>query len=164
MVIMGIVAAVAVARFGDMATRARIAATRESVRAIQATVDEEQAVTGAWPTLLTSVMFSGDQWPRNAFLPNQRQHVDVESSSEEHPGPMATKDLNDGAFWYNNRLGIIRARVTPMDTSPETLALYNLVNGTVASVLIGGQVGGALGGATGGATGKTGGQVELVPE
>ncbi len=143
-VIMGIVAAVAVARFGDMATRTRIATTREAVRAIQATVDEEQAATGNWPTVLTSVMFAGSRWPRNALLPVQSVPIDVYKGLLQHPGNMAATSLTDGAFWYNSTLGIVRGRVSPQGSDSETLALYNLVNGT-REVALSADGGGAVG-------------------
>ena len=134
-VIMGIVAAVAVSRVGDMATRAKIASTREAVRVIQATVDEEQAATGQWPTVLTSVMFAGSRWPRNAFLPVQKVPIEVANGAAQHPGNMAASSVSDGAFWYNNSVGIVRARVSPRGSNAETLALYNWVNGTNVKVL-----------------------------
>lgn len=134
-VIMGIVAAVAVSRVGDMATRAKIASTREAVRVIQATVDEEQAATGQWPTVLTSVMFAGSRWPRNAFLPGQLVPIEIANGAAQHPGNMAASGVSDGAFWYNNTAGIVRARVSPRGSNAETLALYNWVNGTNVKVL-----------------------------
>jgi len=153
-VIMGIVAAMAVSRFGEFALRARIATTREAVRALQATIDGEQAATGQWPGVITSVMFVGDRWPRNAFLPGQKWLIDTVDNANQNPGDMSTTDLDAGSFWYNTRLGIVRARVMPMGSNAETLALYNLVNGTTV---------GALSTApSGGAVGKLGGQLVEV--
>lgn len=134
-VIMGIVAATAVARFGELALRAKITSTREAVRAIQSSVDGEQGTTGQWPSVITSVMFVGDRWPRNPLLPSQDWVFDTESSTAQHPSNMVALDKDDGAFWYNTRLGIVRARVPRMSSSAETVALYNLVNGTNASAL-----------------------------
>jgi len=148
-VVMGIVAATAVARFGELALRAKITQTRESLRAIQATVDGEQAATGAWPTVITSVMFVGDRWPKNSFLPAQKWSIETEDSPGQNPGNMVTTDREDGAFWYNTRLGFVRARVPPLGSTAETLALYNLINGTKVSTLTATPTGG-LGGKLGG--------------
>jgi prepilin-type N-terminal cleavage/methylation domain-containing protein len=154
-VIMGIVAAIAVTRLGDMSTRSKVAATRESVHAIQAVTEEAQAVTGQWPTPLLASMFAGGNWPRNAFLPTQRVSIDEVSTDDTDPPVMATQDVNDGAFWYNRKLGVVRARVPLLSSGAETLALYNAVNGTNATTLATGTGGGSVGGGGGGVLGGT---------
>ncbi|MCC6790241.1 MAG: prepilin-type N-terminal cleavage/methylation domain-containing protein [Thermomicrobiales bacterium] len=170
-VIMGIVASVAVARFGNFAYRAKVAAAREAVRSIQATVDEEESATGQWPTVLTSVMFVGERMPTNPFLPTQGTVIEVADAVADNPGNMEASTLSDGAFWYNKSRGVVRARVSPQGTTAATLALYNLINGT-SEVALGSDVGGGSGGATvepgdlggSGGGGKLGGKsVELIP-
>ena len=158
-VVMGIVASIAMHRMGDMVSRSRITATRESLRAVQATVEEEQAATGQWPTPLLASMFAGGVGPRNALLPTQRVAIEEVSSDATDPAIKATQDPSDAAFWYNRKLGIVRARVSLLASNADTLALYNSVNGTNAASLGAGTDGG--GGATGGG-GLTSGATSIV--
>jgi len=86
------------------------------------------------PPMIDASWFGGEI-PRNPLLSEDRPWIDIapyEDRHLEHPRDPVAKDDHAAMFWYNPHLGIVRARVCPLDTAEETQALYDVVNGSVA--------------------------------
>lgn len=84
-----------------------------------------------WPESIDPAWF--DELPRNALLDGNRPWLEIASEAQSgwrHPRPVFATDREHAAFWYNPRLGIVRARVTLEPTDAITVDRYNRVNGT----------------------------------
>jgi len=74
----------------------------------------------------------GEDLPTNELVSDDRPWLDLAPPGDlgvHPPDPIATGSKQAG-FWYNPTTGVFRARVSPVGSEAETLALYNRVNGT----------------------------------
>lgn len=128
--ILAAVAAIAVMRVGSAAANAAVAATTETVRSVQRRVDEENAWNGVQPPTIRAQWFPHGT-PVNALLPDQTVTIQVVAAGAGITDPAVKIATVRGvaAFWYNSSNGCFRARVPRLATAPQTLALYNKVNG-----------------------------------
>jgi hypothetical protein len=75
----------------------------------------------------------GDNLPKNPLLPPAHPWVEVAGPSQRlllDPPDPATADPKVARFWYNPRLGIVRARVPIGMSDDDMLGLYNAINST----------------------------------
>lgn len=83
-------------------------------------------------TLLVHVQqgWFGDNLPINTLVGAECPWIDLAPPGDlsiHPPDPVAT-DRHQAGFWYNPTTGVFRARVTPLSSEAQTLALYNEVN------------------------------------
>jgi prepilin-type N-terminal cleavage/methylation domain-containing protein len=125
-VIIGVIAAVAVPRLGDMIGRSKKASARGNVQAIQRALDQYHAEHGVFAAQIESDWFSDGLIPANSYGPAEAaRNVQVADNGQDHP---KAKVITTHAWWYNAKRGIVRARVADQDSPLRTLALYNHVN------------------------------------
>lgn len=128
-VMIGIISSMAIPRMSRLSETAKIAATQETVRRAQLVLDEQQAITGSYPSTLRGEWFPNSRIV-NGLLPNQATLLQVVS------GPAETADPANpiagakaaAAFWYNNANGHFRARIPPQGSVALNTALYRKVN------------------------------------
>lgn len=91
-----------------------------------------QSATAGQDTLLVHlhVEWFGDDLPTNVLLEKGHPWIDLAPPGDlgTHPPDPVVTDQHQAGFWYNPTLGIFRARVAPLSTEAETLALYNQIN------------------------------------
>lgn len=74
----------------------------------------------------------GADVPTNALLDGDRPWIDLAPPGDlgDHPPDPVAVDISQASFWYNPTTGVFRARVAPLSSEAQTLAVYNEVNGT----------------------------------
>lgn len=126
----------------DKATAARsaLARIREQIdihKAYQDALkyDEGDDTGGDYPQEVHQSWFEGNV-PKNPFASPDHAWIDFASAEDgdalNPPDPVLHRP-EQAMFWYNPKLGIIRARVALQFSDPQTVALYNEVNGTAYS-------------------------------
>ncbi len=97
---------------------------------LQETIDEIALNVWGHPTTINPAWFSGSI-PDNALLRPEHPWVEIAAKKDwmrRDPIHVIATDVSMAAFWYNPRLGIIRARVPQMVSDQQTLAAYNQIN------------------------------------
>lgn len=124
-----IIGTMAIPRMSRFSETAKIAATQEIVRRAQLVLDEQQAITGMYPSTLR-----GDSFPSsrivNGLLPTQTTLLQVTAGPPETTdpaNPVAGAKLA-AAFWYNNANGNFRARIPSQGSAALNAELYRKVN------------------------------------
>ncbi len=133
----GIISTMAIPRMSRFSETAKIAATQETVRRAQLVLDEQQAITGAYPSTLRGEWFPNSRIV-NGLLPAQKTLLQVVAGPAETidpANPIAGTQIA-AAFWYNNANGNFRARIPPQGSAALNAALYRKVNLLPASAPI----------------------------
>lgn len=131
-IILGVLACVVVPQFSQAADDNRAQATAALIRGLERKISVEFARTGAYPAAIEAAWFAGGHLPINPYCPEIRSDrgvlFQVVSGDELHPADKT--DVASGAFWYNNRNGLVRARVARGANEAITLWIYNAANST----------------------------------
>lgn len=135
MVVLGVIAAVAIPRFGSGADNSQEIATRTSLRRLQQKVDEYHALYGTFPEELMGEWFADGQVPVNPMAQGGDQARKYFEASSASTHPTFKYMLDQTAWWYNAKTGWVRARVRNLKDDEATLALYNDVNSAVLTDL-----------------------------
>lgn len=131
MVIIGVISAIAVPRVSGLVERARETAGLEALRQAQVWLQEYETIHGEYPDDLSKAVPTGEKLPASPFLPDDPRSVELETKKPELLDPKhKVIGGNRAAYWYNTGNGQLRMRVAGRRNDTETLALYNMVNGT----------------------------------
>ncbi|GJM19182.1 MAG: hypothetical protein DHS20C14_13950 [Phycisphaeraceae bacterium] len=142
-IVIGIIAAAVIPRYGTSVREARAAAIVQQLKVIDGV-----AATNGTPETLEVTWFRG-----NSFPPHPENDLginaieSVSAAGTEHPTNKVLVAGVAGAFWYNSAEGIVRARVADQGSSSATLEHYNAVNASSETAL--GNYGGGGGGGGG---------------
>jgi len=142
-VVLAILAAVAVPKYFDMASRARINAAKAARAALATGVDQwrlHSVANGtlAFPATLDIVLESadGDEYLNPYRLTGQPTYLPDPDNSPTKWNPQIKtveermQSQYPGCIWYNNMNGSVRFCVAQQSTVAATIELYNEVNGT----------------------------------
>ena len=91
------------------------------------------AVTKAgFPRIVREEWFGGEPLPANVLVPGSHPWLDVAPQGDmaEHPPDPIAFGPDQGGFWYNPNIGVVRARVPWEHSIPKALETYNKVNRT----------------------------------
>lgn len=121
----------------DAAEQARlIRLTQERLRQIERQVSLHAIVEGeinhyGFPAEIDPAWFENNV-PTHPMLSGDRPWVEIAAERDQSlwDPPDRVADDGDAAFWYNPRLGVVRARVPQMLSDLKTLETYNLINGS----------------------------------
>ena len=134
-VVLAIFASIVVPAISGSDDEAMAATAHSVVRSVSRIIDRERGRTGSWPANIDPAWFRGHKLPVNPFVPNHpatiRSNIDPDPT-EWHPAEKTTKNA---PFWYNPTNGAFRILVPEQTNRDETVALYNLANGTDVSAL-----------------------------
>lgn len=134
-IVIATVTGIAVSRSGSSVTNSQAAAAKETVRVVQAQIDEYYALYGSYPTRLDPEWFRDLRVPINPLVPAQLNHYEVVSGgSALHPRDLAVSSTSTPGFWYNATNGVLRARVPSSGDSGWVLVLYGSANGSAPPV------------------------------
>lgn len=157
LVALAILAGLVLPMYQDMQVRTIRAVLQENLRQMQQQVDYHRSIgNGSPPETIEPEWFAEGELPphpQNKWPDHLLPDLDVVDSDQLHPDDKVLKPPNREAsnrapYWYNSRLGIVRARVAKVPGPwPNTLELYNEVNGSSVTDLGNlGQGGGNPGG------------------
>ncbi len=136
-VILGILAAVVVPQFSQAADDSRTNATAILMRSTARKINMEYAKAGKYPTQIDATWFEGGEMLKNPFYPDvtptNGKLFEIVSTADLHP--QNKTDVTRGAFWYNTRNGIIRARVLAGIDNTATMKTYNAANNCAVTSL-----------------------------
>ena len=93
----------------------------------------QTAVTKAgFPTIICEEWFAGEPLPTNILVPGPHPWLDVAPSGDmsEHPPDPIVFGPDQGGFWYNPNIGVVRARVPWDHSAAKALEMYNKLNFT----------------------------------
>lgn len=127
-VIIGILAAIAIGRFGTAAAQHKYVDIQRFVRDVKSRIDQENAIEGGYPTFVNlNSWFKNYKEVRTPFKGYGTGSVFVTELGNTHPG---TKTLSGGQipYWYNNANGAFRIRIPPQGSAVRNLELYNKLN------------------------------------
>ena len=91
------------------------------------------AVTKAgFPSVIRKEWFAGEPLPTNVLVVGRHRWLDVAPSGDmsEHPPDPIVFGPDQGGFWYNPNIGVVRARVPWEHSVTKALAMYNKLNFT----------------------------------
>ena len=133
-VFIALFAATVVPALSERDEEAKIAAAQNVVRGVARQIERYRAQHDEWPPRVQAEWFRGHKLPINPLEPDHPRSIDEDNDAggrteKWHPTGKTTASW---PFWYNPSNGSIRIRVPEQATREETLALYNLVNGTDA--------------------------------
>ena len=126
-----ILAAIVLPLYNHSSLRSVKVTLQNNLRMMQQGIDlYRNTHDGTPPETIAPTWFAGNQIPSH---PQKRwKHLpdlDVESSSRDDPEGIVLKPPDKGAYWYNNQVGIVRARVTKLPGHwQNTIDFYNEVN------------------------------------
>jgi hypothetical protein len=115
---------------------ASIEVVQEAMRAMESQALYRAALRDVPTTAIGYAVRIEREWfefaPQNLLVAGDCPWIDqLEDVGPEMFNPRhIIADEHHAGFWYNPHRGIIRARVPELFTAADTLALYNLVNGT----------------------------------
>lgn len=130
-VVIGLLAAIALPRFGSASHNATVASLKAHVSELQKAVDMYHAEHSAYPPNIDPDWFISQELPAHTWSPTNPQGVETDSTDGRlHPESVVVS-LENGwnGYWYNPTNGVVRARVTYQGTNIRTLALYRRING-----------------------------------
>ncbi len=97
---------------------------------LQAALADSGGAASGYPATIDPEWFKGDL-PRNLLLNDGRPWVEIAALAErdhDHPRSIVALEPTTPAFWYNPRLGVVRARVPGGISDQRTIELYNEIN------------------------------------
>ena len=129
--ILGILAAVAAPKILLEKNDTADVVTARNRAAIQDAVDQQYALTGSYPPNVESEWFRGNRIPSHPFQPEGVPLIEYAfEAGVVNPTDYELTSSSSGAYWYNYRDGIVRARVAFDTNEEDTLDLYDEVNQT----------------------------------
>ena len=133
-VFISLLTATVVPALAERDEEAKIAAAQNVVRGIARQIERYRAQNDEWPPRVQAEWFRGHKLPINPLVPDHPRTVAEDNdaggrTNKWHPNGKTTAQW---PFWYNPANGSLRIRVPAQATREDTLALYNLVNGTDA--------------------------------
>jgi hypothetical protein len=108
---------------------------------LQSALEQVELNAGGFPETVDPEWFHGDV-PDNPLLSPSAPWVEVADTDQAalpHPPDKVAIDPGAARFWYNPRLGIIRARVPAGISDNQALRWYNLINDCDLPTLFEGQ-------------------------
>ena len=134
-VLLAVFAAIIVPSLTGADDEATAATAYSVVRTVGRILERKRDENGDWPANIEAEWFRGHKLPVNPFEPTHRrtirQNIDPDPT-EWHPSQKTTRNH---PFWYNPSNGAFRVLVPQQPTDAETVALYNLANGSAISSL-----------------------------
>ena len=131
-VILGILAALVMARYGEFREPAVLASLQTNLRTMRDLVRYHREISGGeWPERIEADWFPAGRLPdhpENTFDVPVLQVV--ERPPVLHPSDKTLDAGVLGAYWYNSGNGRVLARVAARETNADTLAFYHEVNST----------------------------------
>jgi len=126
--LLAVLAAIVIALFTDHTADAQKATLQMTVHNVTQRMELEHAITGDWPEQIDPDWFAGGPpvHPQNNLDLEPVEVVDA--ADQPHPPAKVLKRGLGGAFWYNLRTGLFRARVADQGNEGDTLQFYNEVN------------------------------------
>ena len=134
-IILGILSAVVLPRFGNQRVEAVASTLRSNVTQVVMVLEHRRQLTtdGTYPPTIEPSWFVSHRLPRH---PDEMAGVPpVETVSAPGVWNPVDKLMHPGvpgAYWYNTATGAFRARVKTLPTDAETQAFYDRVNGLAA--------------------------------
>jgi type II secretory pathway pseudopilin PulG len=135
-VLLGILAALVVPLYKAVGDSPRVEVLATNIRAVQSVINQKRSA-GAYPATIAPGWFNGGM-PQHTFS-NRAMVIGVVTEPTDVIYP-ATKTFNPDlvgadSAWYNTTNGVFRALVPVAASDAETLAMFNDVNKTSATVL-----------------------------
>ena len=133
-VMLGILAALVMAKYGEFREPAVLASLQTNLRTMRDLVRYHREIEGGeWPKRIEPQWFPAGRLPDHPEDPFDVPVLQVvERPPVLHPGDKVLDHGVLGAYWYNSGNGRVLARVAARATHAETLAFYHEVNGTSA--------------------------------
>lgn len=137
-VVLGILAAIVVPQFSNASQDAAAVTLQSQLATIKAQLDYQfqASGTGTYPAAIDPTWFASNQLPQhpqnNVGIPAFQ--ID-NTAGKLHPFAKVLTASMPGAFWYDPKTGIVRARVSDQGSSSATLDFYNRVNDSNESAL-----------------------------
>ncbi|MFG0328763.1 MAG: hypothetical protein ACF8PN_02585 [Phycisphaerales bacterium] len=125
--------------------KADVAAVRMNIRQIQQQIMLQSVLAKAprneygFPRSIDPKWF-GENTPTNPLVGPMHPWLEIAGEHEfelTHPSVKVASERSTASFWYNPRLGIVRARVPQMVSDRLTLETYNYVNESALTSLFG---------------------------
>ncbi|MBI1336205.1 MAG: prepilin-type N-terminal cleavage/methylation domain-containing protein [Phycisphaera sp.] len=130
--VLGILGALVIPMFARGDTQAMTAATQSNLRAINQQAVMYQADHGSMPDAIDPAWFPNNKVPANPFDSSHPHNVQNLDSAITDPTYKVIHRYSSGhhGWWYNTRLGVLRARPDDVGSYEATLQTYNAINGT----------------------------------
>ena len=134
-IILGILSAVVLPRFGNQRVEAVASTLRANVTQVEMVLEHRRQLTtyGTYPATIEPSWFVSHRLPRH---PDEMAGVPpieiVSAPGMWNPVDKLMHPGVPGAYWYNTSTGAFRARVKTLPTDAETQAFYDQVNGLTA--------------------------------
>jgi len=131
-IMLGILSAVVLPRFGGQRLEAVTSALKANVTQVEMVLEsqKQKSCNGGYPAAIEPSWFVSGQLPHHPDAMAGVPAVETVSvPGQWHPRSKLMQPGAAGAYWYNSATGAFRARVKALESAADTQAFYDLVNG-----------------------------------
>ncbi|MFT7642417.1 MAG: prepilin-type N-terminal cleavage/methylation domain-containing protein [Pirellulaceae bacterium] len=132
--IMAVLAAVVVQQQTASTNDAKIALVQQHLSAMKNQIELQKALHGSYPLEIEADWFAGGI-PKHPFNDGSVPDIHVLATFPDRQHPQYKIIDQFGAYWYNPKNGMIRARIPNQRTTAKTLAAYNYIHNSKLTLL-----------------------------